>query len=75
MNNLPYEIKCIICDYTFHCKKDFLFIDKEFVSICKKKNQNCKYIDCFNTKLCKVCDEKNLKYISMLFQNFVPLYR
>ena len=58
MNNLPYEIKSIICDYAFHCKKDFLIIDKEFNSICKKKTQNCKYIECFNTKLCKNCDKK-----------------
>ena len=48
METLPTEVKRIICDYVFKCKRSFLHINKEFTEILSNKFQNSNEIHVLN---------------------------
>ncbi len=75
METLPTEVKRIICDYVFKCKRSFLPINKEFTEILSNKFQNCNEIHVLNRYLCRKCDSQVIRDVNMVFQCYLPLYR
>jgi hypothetical protein len=75
MDTLPTEVKGLICDYAFKCKRGFMPIDKEFTEILSTKFQNCSEIHVLNRYLCRACDRQVIRDVNMVFQCYLPLYR
>ena len=75
MDAIPIEVKGIICNFAFKCKRDFIPINKEFTEILSNKFQNCSEIHILNKCLCRTCDRKVIRDVNLVFQCYLPLYR
>lgn len=72
MEKLPYEVKMIIGEYLFTCKKNDYFINKEFNKIFKHQTKKCKKVYLCKKVFCKKCETYKIVRMRMILNNLLP---
>ena len=71
MQNLPIELNYEIGNYLFTCKKNPLYINKEFTDIFKHKTKKCKEIKISRKTYCQNCEKKQIWRARMIMNNLL----
>jgi hypothetical protein len=71
MQNLPIELNYEIGNYLFTCKKNPLYINKEFTDIFKYKTKKCKEIKISRKTYCQNCEKKQIWRARMIMNNLL----
>ena len=72
MEKLPREVKMIIGEYLFTCKKNDYFINREFNKIFKHQTKDCKKIHLCGKVFCKKCETEKIVRLRMILNNLLP---
>jgi|TARA_R110001592_G_C12814983_1_gene718422 hypothetical protein len=71
MQNLPIELNYEIGNYLFTCKKNPLYINKEFTDIFKYKTKKCKEVKISRKTYCQNCEKKQIWRARMIMNNLL----